>query len=52
MISPDAGDMGVKAVYVWAGMLVPTVVILYFYYPEVRELVFFRHRSQLTYCAL
>lgn len=34
MISPDAGDMGVKAIYVWAGLLVPTVVILYLYYPE------------------
>ncbi len=35
MISPDAGNMGVKAIYVWAGMLVPTVAILYIYYPEV-----------------
>ena len=35
MISPDAGNMGVKAVYVWAGLLVPTTIILYFYYPEV-----------------
>lgn len=34
MISPDAGNMGVKAIYVWAGMLVPTVIILYLYYPE------------------
>jgi hypothetical protein len=35
MISPDAGNMGVKAIYIWAGMLVPTVAILYIYYPEV-----------------
>lgn len=34
MISADAGDLGVKALYVWAGMLVPTVAILYFFYPE------------------
>lgn len=35
MISPDAGNMGVKAIYVWAGLLVPTVILLYLYYPEV-----------------
>jgi hypothetical protein len=35
MISPDAGNMGVKAIYVWCGMLAPTVAILYFFYPEV-----------------
>ena len=35
MISPDAGDLGVKAVYVWAGLLIPTTVLLYVYYPEV-----------------
>lgn len=34
MISPDAGDLGVKAIYVWAGLLVPTTIILYFFYPE------------------
>ncbi|KAH7137003.1 general substrate transporter [Dactylonectria estremocensis] len=34
MISPDAGNMGVKAVYVWAGLLIPTTVLLYLYYPE------------------
>ena len=35
MISPDAGNLGVKAVYVWAGLLIPTVIILWLYYPEV-----------------
>ena len=35
MISPDAANMGVKAIYIWAGMLVPTTVLLYLYYPEV-----------------
>ncbi|OQV00276.1 hypothetical protein CLAIMM_05794 [Cladophialophora immunda] len=34
MISPDAGDMGVKAVYVWAGLLIPTTILLWLYYPE------------------
>ncbi|KAL3965649.1 hypothetical protein ACCO45_002653 [Purpureocillium lilacinum] len=34
MISPDAANLGVKAVYVWAGLLVPTVALLYLYYPE------------------
>ena len=34
MISPDAGNMGVKAVYVWAGLLIPTTVLLWLYYPE------------------
>lgn len=37
MISPDAGNMGIKAVYVWAGMLVPTTILLWFFYPEVRH---------------
>jgi SP family general alpha glucoside:H+ symporter-like MFS transporter len=35
MISPDAGNMGVKAVYVWAGLLIPTTILLWMYYPEV-----------------
>ncbi|KAH7125837.1 general substrate transporter [Dactylonectria macrodidyma] len=34
MISPDAGNMGVKAVYVWAGLLIPTTILLWLYYPE------------------
>jgi len=34
MISPDAGNMGVKAVYVWAGLLIPTTIVLWLYYPE------------------
>ncbi|KAI5457520.1 hypothetical protein BGZ63DRAFT_364860 [Mariannaea sp. PMI_226] len=34
MISPDAGNLGVKAIYVWAGLLVPTTILLWFYYPE------------------
>lgn len=43
MISPDAGDLGVKAIYVWCAMLAPTVIILYFFYPEVS---FFSHLRQ------
>ena len=35
MISPDAADLGLKAIYVWAGLLVPTTIILYLFYPEV-----------------
>jgi len=35
MISPDAANLGVKAVYVWAGLLVPTIIILWLFYPEV-----------------
>jgi hypothetical protein len=35
MISPDAGNMGVKAIYVWAGLLIPTVILLWLFYPEV-----------------
>ncbi|KAJ1324624.1 MFS transporter SP family general alpha glucoside:H+ symporter [Microdochium nivale] len=34
MISPDAANLGVKAVYVWAGLLLPFTVLLYMYYPE------------------
>jgi SP family general alpha glucoside:H+ symporter-like MFS transporter len=37
MISPDAGNMGVKAIYVWAGLLIPTVILLWLFYPEVRS---------------
>ena len=35
MISPDAANLGVKAVYVWAGLLVPTTILLWMFYPEV-----------------
>lgn len=35
MISPDAANLGVKAIYMWAALLVPTIAVLYFYYPEV-----------------
>lgn len=35
MISPDAANLGIKAVYVWAGLLVPFTVLLWLYYPEV-----------------
>jgi MFS transporter, SP family, general alpha glucoside:H+ symporter len=34
MISPDAGNLGVKAIYVWAGLLIPTTILLWFFYPE------------------
>lgn len=42
MISPDAANLGLKAIYIWAGLLVPTTVILYLYYPEVSSHVFRR----------
>jgi SP family general alpha glucoside:H+ symporter-like MFS transporter len=48
MISPDAGNMGVKAIYVWCGMLAPTVAILYFFYPEVSRPTF-SHRERSRY---
>lgn len=35
MISPDEANLGVKAIFVWAGLLVPTIALLYFFYPEV-----------------
>jgi hypothetical protein len=35
MISPDAANMGVKASYVFAGLLVPVTILVYFFYPEV-----------------
>ncbi|WRT69060.1 uncharacterized protein IL334_006043 [Kwoniella shivajii] len=34
MISPDAANLGLKAIYIWAGLLVPTTIILYLFYPE------------------
>ncbi|KAI5360129.1 Putative major facilitator, sugar transporter, major facilitator superfamily [Septoria linicola] len=36
MISPDAANLGVKAVYVWAGLLVPTTILLWMFYPETQ----------------
>ena len=35
MVSPDYANLGVKAIYVWAGLLVPTTLLLWMYYPEV-----------------
>jgi len=37
MISPDAANLGIKAVYVWAGLLVPFTILLWLYYPEVGQ---------------
>ncbi|KAI4778085.1 MFS general substrate transporter [Aureobasidium sp. EXF-3400] len=34
IISPDAANLGIKAVYVWAGLLVPFTILLWLYYPE------------------
>lgn len=39
MISPDAGNLGVKAVFVWAGLLLPTTILLWLFYPEVSDAV-------------
>lgn len=39
MISPDAANLGIKAVYVWAGLLVPFTILLWLYYPEVSQIV-------------
>lgn len=38
MISKDAANLGIKAVYVWAGLLVPFTILLWLYYPEVSRL--------------
>lgn len=40
MISPDAGNLGVKAVFVWAGLLLPTTILLWLFYPEVSDVGF------------
>jgi hypothetical protein len=34
MIATDAANLGVKALYIFAGFLVPTIIALYFFYPE------------------
>lgn len=34
MIAADAANLGVKALYIFAGFLVPTIIALYFFYPE------------------
>ena len=33
--SPAAANLGLKAIYIWAGLLVSTTSLLYFFYPEV-----------------
>ena len=35
MLSPDAGNLGVQAAYIFAGLVLPVFIIVYFYYPEV-----------------
>jgi SP family general alpha glucoside:H+ symporter-like MFS transporter len=35
MISPDAGNLGVRAAFVFAGLVVPVIIGVYFFYPEV-----------------
>ena len=47
MISPDAANMGVKAIYIWAAMLVPTTVLLYLFYPEVGSYFCLKRYSSL-----
>jgi len=44
MISPDAANLGIKAVYVWAGLLVPFTILLWLYYPEVSQ-----HTNSITH---
>lgn len=52
MISPDAGNLGVKAVFVWAGLLVPTTVLLWFFYPKVSATQMATKRLELTFLDL
>jgi hypothetical protein len=35
MISPDAANLGTKAAYIFAALVVPVTLIVYFFYPEV-----------------
>lgn len=35
IINEDAANLGVKGCYIFAGILVPTIVLIYFLYPEV-----------------
>lgn len=35
MISPDETALGIKAIYVRAGLIVLIIILLYLYYPEV-----------------
>lgn len=36
MLSPDQGNLGVRAAFVFAALIVPLGVLTYFFYPEVR----------------
>jgi hypothetical protein len=35
IINPDAGNLGIKATYIFAGLLVPTIAGIWYLYPEV-----------------
>ena len=35
MLSPDAGNMGVQAAYIFAGLVLVVLILCYFFYPEV-----------------
>jgi len=40
MINPDAGDLGAKVGFVFAGLGVPLCILFYFLMPETRGLSF------------
>lgn len=47
MINPDAGDLGAKVGFVFAGLGVPLCILFYFLMPETRGLSF-EEVSQLS----
>lgn len=40
MINPDAGDLGAKVGFVFAGLGVPLCILFWFYIPEIKGLSF------------
>lgn len=40
MINPDAGDLGAKVGFVFAGLGIPLIILFYFFIPETKGLSF------------
>ena len=48
MINPDAGNLGAKVGFVFAGLGVPLCILIFFYVPETRGLSFDEVNEPIT----
>lgn len=37
MLSPDAANLGVRAAFIFASLVVPVFIVVFFFYPEVSQ---------------